>query len=272
MRPTCRDFCAAEASALARSLLTPAPRCFARSGPSVLYIPEQRPAGEANWSWCAPPDAAAQRGMRRSLPHSAQGPRHEGRGGAGERVGARRDAARGGRRAGRGYRGAAARHRACQPVAGGGAARGGRAAPSGARRGRWGACRARAVRCARAACCASASADEDAARLRSGHRATRTKRRTSCPSTRARSASASGARPSADGCVAAALRRGVLYRGALTLAPRFVRRTLSRRRSASNDNMGCSRALITDARAPLSLELAQHATKPGQSVASLAAY
>ena len=148
MRHTRRDYCVAEASALARSLLTPAPRRIARSGPSVLYIPEQRPAGEANWSWCAPPDAAAQRGMRRSPPHSAQGPRHEGRGGAGERVGARRDAARGGRRAGRGYRGAAARHRACQPVAGGGAARGGRAAPSGARRGRRGACHACAVRCA----------------------------------------------------------------------------------------------------------------------------
>jgi hypothetical protein len=23
-----------------------------RSGPSVLYIPEQKPAAEANWSWC----------------------------------------------------------------------------------------------------------------------------------------------------------------------------------------------------------------------------
>ena len=164
MRQTRRDVAVAEASALACSLLTPAPRRIARSGPSVLYIPEQRPAGEANWNWCAPPDAAARRGMQRSpsrFCHS-QGPRHEGRGGAGERVGARRDAARGGRGAGRGDSGAAARHRACQPAARGGAARGGRAPPSGARRGRRGACRTRAARSRAAVCAASACTDEDA--------------------------------------------------------------------------------------------------------------
>ena len=43
----------ANTPALVRVSLTPARPRIARSGPSVLYIPEQRPAGEQSWNWCA---------------------------------------------------------------------------------------------------------------------------------------------------------------------------------------------------------------------------
>jgi hypothetical protein len=54
---------------------------MAHSGPSVLYIPEQRPAGEANWSWCAPPDA---RSATRCVQLTVASFTHRGRGTKGE--------------------------------------------------------------------------------------------------------------------------------------------------------------------------------------------